>query len=214
VASLHELASTIEKEARMAEIVAFISLTLDGVMQAPGTPDEDTRGGFEFGGWAAPYADEDSGRMAAQGMANTDALLLGRRTYENLLESWNERGGPFKDMLNNTPKHVASRTLKEPLPWPNSSLLGADASEAVAGLREKPGKDIVVLGSGDLLRTLMRHRLVDRFVLLIHPIVLGKGRRLFDQGGPDVSFHLTDSQTTSTGVVMATYAVAGEVPRS
>ncbi len=189
----------------MAKIVAFISVTLDGVMQAPGRPDEDTRGGFEHGGWATKYADEDSGKFAAEGMATTGALLLGRRTYEDLLTSWNEQGGPFKDMLNNTPKYVASTTLAEPLPWPNSTLLEGDAVEAVARLRDEPGKDIVVLGSGDLLRSLMRRRLVDRFVLLVHPLVLGSGQRLFDDGVPDADLRLEDSKTTSTGVIAATY---------
>ena len=98
----------------MTRIVAFESVTLDGVMQAPGRPDEDTRGGFERGGWAAKYADEESGKLAAEGMANTEALLLGRRTYEDLLESWNKQGGPFKDMLNSSPKYVASRKLETP----------------------------------------------------------------------------------------------------
>jgi dihydrofolate reductase len=193
----------------MARIVAFTSITLDGVMQAPGRPDEDTRGGFKHGGWAVPYADEDSGRLAAEGAASTGAMLLGRRTYEDLLESWNKQGGPFKDMLNNTPKYVASTTLTEPLPWPNSTLLKGDVAEEVARLRDEPGKDILVLGSGELLRGLLRRGLVDQYVLLIHPLVLGSGQRLFDDGGPDVALRLEDSKTTSTGVIVATYSTAG-----
>jgi dihydrofolate reductase len=194
----------------MSRIVAFTSITLDGVMQAPGRPDEDTRGGFEHGGWATRYADEDSGRLAAEGMATTEALLLGRRTYEDLLPSWNEQGGPFKDMLNNTPKFVASKTLSEPLPWPNSTLLKGDTAKEVAKLKERPGKDIVVLGSGELLRGLMREGLVDAYVLLIHPLVLGTGQRLFDDGVPDAGLRLEDSKTTSTGVIVATYSTGAD----
>jgi dihydrofolate reductase len=190
----------------MARLVAFTSVTLDGVMQAPGRPDEDTRGGFEHGGWAAEYADEDSGKLAAEGMANTDALLLGRRTYEDLLESWNKQGGPFKEMLNSSPKYVASTTLEEPLPWPNSTLIKGDVNQEVAKLRERPGKDIVVLGSGALLRGLMRDGLVDAYILLIHPLVLGTGQRLFDADVPDVRLRLQDSKTTATGVIVATYS--------
>jgi dihydrofolate reductase len=190
----------------MARVVAFTSVTLDGVMQAPGRPDEDTRGGFEHGGWAAKYADEESGKLAAEGMANTEALLLGRRTYEDLLESWNKQGGPFKDMLNSSPKYVASTKLKEPLPWPNSTLIKGDVNEEVAKLRKRPGKDIVVLGSGKLLRGLMKDGLVDAYILLIHPLVLGTGQRLFDDGVPDAGLKLQDSKTTSTGVMVATYS--------
>jgi dihydrofolate reductase len=190
----------------MARVVAFTSVTLDGVMQAPGRPDEDTRGGFEHGGWAAKYADEESGKLAAEGMANTEALLLGRRTYEDLLESWNKQGGPFKDMLNSSPKYVASTKLEEPLPWPNSTLIKGDVNKEVAKLRERPGKDIVVLGSGKLLRGLMKDGLVDVYILLIHPLVLGTGQRLFDDGVPDAGLKLQDSKTTSTGVMVATYS--------
>lgn len=190
----------------MARLVAFTSVTLDGVMQAPGRPDEDTRGGFEHGGWATPYADHDSGRIAQESMKTSGSLLMGRRTYEDLLSSWNKQGGPFKDMLNNTPKYVASTTLSEPLPWPNSMLLEGDAADAVARLRSEPGKDIVVLGSGELLRGLMKRGLVDAYVLQIHPLVLGSGQRLFDDGVPDVGLHLDNSQGTSTGVIVATYS--------
>jgi dihydrofolate reductase len=192
----------------MSDVVVFMSLTLDGIMQAPGRADEDRRGGFEHGGWATPYADEATGRMAAEGMADTGALVLGRRTYEDILPFWNKTGGPFKDMLNNTPKYVASKTLHEPLAWPNSELLDGDAVEAVSGLREQPGKDLVILGSGDLVRSLMRHDLVDRYVLLIHPLVLGHGQRLFADGVPMAALRLDGSKTTTMGVTMATYRTA------
>ena len=192
------------------DIVVFESVALDGVMQAPGRPDEDTRGGFAHGDWAAPYADELVGRQASEGMATTGGILLGRRTYEDFYGFWpKQTDNPFTEALNNTQKYVASRTLKEPLPWANSTLLQGDVGEAVARLRERPEEDLVVLGSGELVRTLMEHDLVDRYVLLIHPLVLGSGRRLFPDGGPPVTLHLVDSVTTTTGVVIATYETAG-----
>ena len=189
----------------MSKIIVFNSVTLDGVMQAPGRPDEDRRGGFTHGGWGVPYADEESGKLAAEGMRSTGAMLLGRRTYEDLLPHWNKAGGPFKDMLNSMPKYVASTTLKEPLPWPNSSLLDGELTKAVAALRKKDGKDIVILGSGDIVRKLLAKQLVDEFILLIHPLILGNGQRLFDDGGPGAVFELTDTRTTTTGVIAATY---------
>ena len=189
----------------MSKIVVFNNVTLEGVMQAPGRPDEDTRDGFDHGGWATPYADEVSGRLAGEGMANTGAMLLGRRTYEDLLPHWNGAGGPFKDMLNNTPKYIASTTLREPLPWPNSTLLDGDVPAAVAKLKEQQDKDIVILGSGKLIRSLMDHELVDQYTLLIHPLVLGSGHRLFADGGPGASFELVDAKPTTTGVIVATY---------
>jgi dihydrofolate reductase len=188
----------------MSKIVVFTSLTLDGVMQAPGRPDEDRRGEFRHGGWATPYADEVSGRLAGEGMATTGSLLLGRRTYEDILAHWNSAGGPFKDMLNDTPKHVVSTTLSEPLPWPNSTLIQGHVAEACANLR-KARKDVLVLGSRELVQTLLEHDLVDRFILLIHPLVLGSGRRLFNDGGPMAKFELVDAKTSTTGIIIATY---------
>ena len=134
----------------MSKVVLFTSLTLDGVMQAPGRPDEDRRGGFEHGGWATPYADSVMGSVAGESMATSGALLLGRRTYEDFFSVWPNRPkpNPFTDVLNNAQKYVASRTLKEPLPWSNSTLLEGDAATAVARLRDQPGKDLVILGSG------------------------------------------------------------------
>jgi dihydrofolate reductase len=189
----------------MSKVIVFNSVTLDGVMQAPGRPDEDRRGGFKHGGWSVPYADEETGKLAAEGMQTTGAMLLGRRTYEDLLSHWNKAGGPFKDMLNEMPKHVVSRTLKEPLPWPNSSLLDGELTKAVATLRKQDAKDIVILGSGEVVRTLLAKQLVDELILLIHPLVLGDGQRLFDDGGPGVLFELADTRTTTTGVIAATY---------
>jgi dihydrofolate reductase len=193
----------------MSKIVVFELVSLDGVMQAPGRPGEDGRGGFEHGGWAAPYADPVMGKAAGESMATTGALLFGRRTYEDFYTVWPKRtDNPFTEVLNNTQKYVASTTLMEPLPWINSTLLKGDAALAVAKLREKPGKDIVVLGSGDLVKSLMRHNLVDEYVLQIHPLLLGSGRHLFSDGGLLAALQLVDSKTTTTGVVMATYRPA------
>jgi len=194
----------------MSKIVAFTSLTLDGVMQAPGRPDEDRRGGFEHGGWAIPYADSVMGTVSAESGASSGALLFGRRTYEDFYAVWPNRtdGNPFTAVLNNTQKYVASTMLKEPLPWVNSTLLKGDAAEAVARLKAQPGKDLVVLGSGVLLRSLMQHKLVDEFILLIHPLVLGSGRRLFSDGGQCAALRLIEAKTTTTGVVIATYQPA------
>jgi dihydrofolate reductase len=190
-------------------IVVFVSVTLDGVMQAPGRPDEDTRGGFAHGGWAAPYGDELMGRQASEGMATTGGILLGRRTYEDFYGFWPKKpDNPFTEALNNLQKYVVSRTLKEPLPWANSTLLRGDPAEAVAGLKEQPGKDVVVLGSGELVRTLMEHDLVDQYVLLIHPLMLGSGQRLFPEGTPPTPLRLTDSTTNTKGVIIATYETA------
>jgi len=154
------------------------SLTLDGVMQAPGAPDEDRRGGFEHGGWAQPYMDEVMGSEMAKGMGRTE-LLFGRRTYDQFYSFWPTapQPNPFTEVLNTTQKYVVSSTLTEPLPWVNSTLLRGDAEVAVARLKEQPGKDLVILGSGELVRFLGRHGLIDEYTLLIHPLVLGSGHR-------------------------------------
>ena len=193
----------------MSKIVVFELVSLDGVMQAPGRPGEDDRGGFKHGGWAARYADPVMGKAAAESMANTGALLFGRRTYEDFYSVWPKRtdGNPFTEVLNSTQKYVASTTLTEPLSWMNSTLLMGDAADAVAELRKKAGKDIVVLGSGELVRSLMRRNLVDVYVLQIHPLVLGTGQRLFGDGDLD-ALQLMDTKTTTTGVVIATYRPA------
>ena len=190
----------------MSKIVLFENVSLDGVMQAPGRPDEDRRGGFEHGGWAMPYADAVQGEVASASMAKTGGLLLGRRTYEDLLAYWNTTDSPFKDALNNTPKYVVSTTLTEPLPWPNSTLLAGDGLEAVSRLRAQPGNDLVVLGSGELAQSLMRGGLVDEYLLLINPLVLGTGRRLFTDGAALTQLRLVETKVTTTGVIMATYA--------
>ncbi len=191
----------------MSKVVLFISLTADGVMQAPGRPDEDRRGGFAHGGWATPYADSILGSVAGGSMGTSGALLLGRRTYEDFYSEWPNRPkpNPFTDLLNNIQKYVASTTLKQPLPWSNSTLLSGDAATAVARLRDQPGKDLVILGSGELAQSLMRRNLIDTFVLLVHPLVLGTGRRLFREDGPNIKLRQVETKTTTTGVVITTY---------
>lgn len=197
----------------MSKIVVTNSLTLDGVMQAPGRADEDQRDGFPYGGWAAPYSDPSMVAVMAEGSANTGAMLFGRRTYEDFAAVWPNapEDNPFAAVLNNRQKYVASTTLREPLAWRNSTLLTGDAADAVARLREQPGKDIVILGSGDLIQSLMRRNLIDAYVLLIHPLILGTGHRLFPQGVPLTRLQLVGTRTTSTGVIIATYE-PGESP--
>lgn len=193
----------------MRKVVVNLILTLDGVMQAPARPDEDRRGGFAYGGWALSYFDPVMGSAAAEGIARAPALLLGRRTYQDFYAVWPKRtDNPFTEVLNKAQKYVASTTLDEPLPWSNSTLLKGDAAGAVARLKEQPGKDLVVLGSGVLVQSLMRRNLIDEYVLSIHPLVLGSGRRLFPEGNPFTALRLIGSKTTTTGVVIATYRLA------
>jgi len=190
----------------MSKVIVFTNLTLDGVMQAPGRPDEDRRGGFEYGGWAAPYA---AMTQAGDSIGTIGALLLGRRTYEDFYAVWpKQKESPFSAMLDNMQKYVASTTLSEPLPWINSTLLKGDATETVARLKQESGTDLVIMGSGELVQSLMRASLVDTYVLLIHPLVLGSGRRLFPDGGVAATLRLVDVKTTPTGVVVATYQSA------
>jgi dihydrofolate reductase len=195
----------------VSKLIVTNHLTLDGVMQAPAGPDEDTRGGFERGGWAAPYGDKVLMDFMTRGMsAGRGTLLFGRRTYEHMFSFWPKQtdGNPFTDKLNRSQKYVASRTLDEPLPWENSTLLKGDVAQEVAELKEQTSSDIVVLGSGDLLQTLMQHDLVDRYVLTINPIVLGSGRRLFNDGGRYAELRLVETKPTTTGVIIAVYEPA------
>jgi dihydrofolate reductase len=189
----------------MRKLVVIESISLDGVMQAPGRPDEDVRGGFEHGGWALPYSDDVMGNEMAKGFGRTE-LLLGRRTYEDLYSFWpKQEANPFTEVLNNTQKYVASNSLKEPLPWMNSTLLAGDAVEAVAELKDHLGVDIGIIGSGSLVQALMAENLIDEYTLLIHPLVLGSGLRLFAEGVPPAKLRLANSVTTTTGVMIATY---------
>ena len=187
----------------MRRIVVCTNLSLDGVMQAPGRPDEDTRGGFRHGGWATPYA---AMQHIGATMGTSGGLLLGRRTYEDFYAVWPKRKeSPFSAVLDAMPKFVASRTLREPLQWVNSTLLRGDAATAVAKLKNGDGAHLVVMGSGELVRALLAAKLIDEFVLLIHPLVLGAGRRLFADDGPGAALQLVGSTTTDKGVVIATY---------
>src|SRR4051794_9021349 len=193
----------------MRKIVVVENVSLDGVMQAPGRADEDPRGGFQHGGWSGPYNDAVKGQAMAGGMSEAGPLLFGRRTYEDFFKVWPKRkDNPFSPVLDAAEKFVVSRTIKTPLPWQNSTLLDGDAVETVARVKAQPGKNIVVLGSGELVRSLMPHGLIDEYVLLIHPLMLGSGRRLFPEEGSYARRCVTHSVTTTTGVVIAAYAPA------
>jgi dihydrofolate reductase len=189
---------------RKLTVSEFVSL--DGVMQGPGGADEDTEGGFRHGGWQMPYFDDVAGERIGASMAQTGGFLFGRKTYEIFASYWPTQSDddPFAKILNGLPKYVASTTLGEPLAWQNSTLLQGDVAEAVIELKEGEGGNIVVLGSGGLTQTLYENDLVDEYTLMIHPIVLGSGKRLFREV-PRKPLKLADSVTTSTGVVMATY---------
>ena len=189
----------------MGNVTVFMHLTLDGVMQAPGRPDEDTRGGFDHGGWGTADNDEVMGRVLGEHMTG-GPLLLGRRTYEDFYGFWpKQTDSPFREALDSVEKLVASTTLSEPLPWNNSTLLEGVLPDAVARLKERADRDIVVLGSGELIRSLIPHGLIDGYVLMIHPLVLGTGRRLFGEGSALGALRLLDSVTTTKGVLIATY---------
>jgi dihydrofolate reductase len=196
----------------VGRIVVMNHVTLDGVMQGPGRPDEDTRGGFTHSGWAQRSAlpGDAAGKAMGERMAAGGGLagwLFGRRTYEDVLASWNTRGGPFKDALNDTPKYVASSTLEDPLPWPSSTLLRGDVVDAVRALKAQSEGVLGIMGSGQLIASLMAANLIDEYLLMIHPLVLGTGRRLFPEG-VEVPLRLADSNITSAGVVIATYEPA------
>ncbi|SEF16991.1 dihydrofolate reductase family protein [Jiangella alba] len=191
----------------MGRIIVIENVSLDGVMQAPAAPQEDTRGGFAHGGWGAPYADEVAMREMSEGMAQGEQggpLLFGRVTYQQFEGFWPKQtdGNPFTPVLNAATKYVVSSTLSEPLTWENSVLVRGGE---LAAVKEREPRDIGVLGSGELVQTLLRLDLVDRFVLSIHPLVLGDGARLFRDGAQLAAFDLVKSVPTTTGVIIATY---------
>jgi dihydrofolate reductase len=192
----------------MGKVIVMNGLTLDGVMQSPGRPDEDPRGGFDHGGWGVPYGDETMvaalGERLAELTSGSHAWLFGRRTYEELLSYWNTQGGPFKDPLNNTQKYVASGNPETRLEWPNSTLLHGDVPAAVADLKRRSETTLVIMGSGALIGSLMTAALIDEYLLTIAPLVLGTGRRMFPEG-VHTSLQLTDRTTTSKGVIVAAY---------
>jgi len=191
----------------MATLTVFESVTLDGVMQAPGRADEDTRGGFTHGGWALPYQDEVAMRFAGEGLSTGGGMLFGHRTYDDVLGFWTATPdpNPFTDVLVRSPKYVASHNHRTELAYPNSTLLAGDAADTVAGLKQDLDGAITVLGSGELARSLFAVGLVDELVLLVHPLVLGSGTTLF--GPAHVELGLRRSLSTTTGVVIAQYAV-------
>ena len=186
-------------------IVVINGVTLDGVMQGPGRADEDTRNGFTHGGWAEPYSDDIMMRAWGERLAASSGFLLGRRTYQDVLGYWNTQDSPFRDPLNNAPKYVASNTLTELLPWPNSTLLSGDIPTAVAKLKQTAGDDLHIMGSGALIRSLSPLGLIDEYMLSIHPLVLGTGHRLFADGFAPTRFDLVEATPTTTGVIIATY---------
>lgn len=191
----------------MRKLMVLEMVTLDGVMQAPGGREEDRRGGFAHGGWSAPYNDPVKMQVMGEGMSRGADLLFGRWTYEKMYNVWHGRtDNPFTPVFERSQKYVASRTLRGPLPWQNSTLLEGDAADAVARLKQEPGLDLLVMGSGVLADSLLRRGLVDELQLLIHPLVLGSGRRLLHDGLPREALRLVTAVPTTTGVVIATYA--------
>jgi dihydrofolate reductase len=191
-------------------LVVNTFVTLDGVMQAPGGPEEDTEGGFAHGGWSVGYWDEAMGEKMAELMGRPYDLLLGRKTYEIFAAHWPKVEAPEDGGLNAARKYVASRTL-DAVEWTNSTLLEGDVAEAVAALKAEDGPEIQVHGSGDLLQTLFGHGLVDRLQVLIFPVVLGGGKRLFAGGAAPAGLKLVDSSVFGSGVVLATYERDGDV---
>jgi dihydrofolate reductase len=197
----------------MRKIVVDEWMSLDGVVQAPGTPEEDTTGGFQHGGWHLRYFDELAQNWVVEYMTGAGGFLLGRRTYESLAAYWPtapEEEQVVAEPLNTKPKYVASRTLGEPLEWNNSSLVQGDVVEAVGALKQENGGDLHVIGSAQLVITLIEYDLVDEFRLMIDPVLLGGGKRLFPDDGALRSLRMVQSQVTTTGAIIATYARAGE----
>ncbi len=196
----------------MRKVVVTEWMTLDGVVQAPSYADEDVDGGFVHGGWHAPYFDEISQKWVIDNLARAGAFLFGRRTYEIFAAHWPnaaEAEQVLAEPLNSRPKYVASTTLAEPLAWQNATLLHGDIPEAVAALKREDGGDLYVIGSPELVQTLIDHDLVDEFRLMIDPLVLGDGKRLFRNDAPCRALHLVDNQVTTTGAILATYTRLG-----
>jgi dihydrofolate reductase len=199
------------KGATMRKVVVVEWMTLDGVVQAPGDPDEDRDGGFEHGGWHLPYFDDTSREWVVQGYAEAGGFLFGRRTYQNLAAYWpnaSEEEQVIAEPLNTKPKYVASRTLAEPLEWQDAMLLRGDLAQAVRTLKQEEGRDLHVIGSPEFAQTLIEHDLVDQYRLMIDPLIAGGGKRLFRNGGALKRLRLVESQATSTGAILATYAAA------
>jgi dihydrofolate reductase len=194
----------------MRKLVVNTFLTLDGIMQAPGGPEEDPTGGFTLGGWSVNHWDESMGEVMARSMSRPFELLLGRKTYEIFAAYWPFSEEPGADVLNAARKYVATTTL-ESADWNNTTVLTDDVVSQIAALKERDGPEIQVHGSSDLIQTLLANDLVDEFRLMIFPVVVGGGKRLFGEGAIPSTFTVRDASTSSTGVVMATYERAGDV---
>jgi dihydrofolate reductase len=194
----------------MGELVVNMFTSLDGVLQGPGAPDEDREEGFEYGGWQAPYLDEESGKVITDHIAGLEALLLGRKTYEIFAAYWPQQPAenPIAARLNGAPKYVASRTL-DTVGWTNSKLIEGDVAEAVARVKGEFGR-VDVIGSGNLVQTLLRNDLVDRLNLWVYPVLLGSGKRLFAEGTVPTALRLVESAAFSKGAVLLTYERAGK----
>jgi dihydrofolate reductase len=196
----------------MRKLMVTTFVSLDGVMQAPGGSDEDRDGGFEHGGWAVPHFDQQMIQLMTALTSRADAVLIGRKTYDIFAATWPLAGAddPIGAKMNSMPKYVASRTL-ETVSWQNSTLLTGDVTEAVRKLKQGDGGEIQVHGSGQLIQTLVEHDLVDEFHLLVFPVLIGSGKRLFAEGTIPSGLKLVDTTTSSTGVLASTYARDGKV---
>jgi len=195
----------------MRKLIVSEFVTLDGVMQAPGGADEDRTGGFEYGGWQMSYHDDIFGEIVVEGIAGASGFLLGRRTWEIFAGYWPTAPAEEQavaEPLNNLPKYVASRTLREPLEWNNSTLISGDLAEGVRALKQESGKHLLVIGSGNLVQTLIASDLVDEYRLMIHPLVLGSGARLFREGVTRRPLALIETKVSTTGVLIANYRPA------
>lgn len=196
----------------MAKLTLTTFVSLDGVMQAPGGPEEDTTGGFGYGGWTVPFADDDMGAFVNEVFDRSGAYLLGRRTYDIFSSYWprvTDPEDPIASRLNALPKHVVSTTLKDP-EWENTTVIPGDVPAEVARLKESTEEgELQIHGSGTLARSLMAHDLIDEINLLVHPVYLGSGRRLFPDGGQPTAFELTDTRITGSGIAIHTYRPTG-----
>jgi dihydrofolate reductase len=195
----------------MRKLVVNTFVSVDGVMQAPGGPEEDPSGGFVHGGWSVPFWDDQMMQAMTEFMGKPFDMVLGRKTYEIFAAHWPYSEEPGAAEINNATKYVASGTLDR-VDWQNSALIEGDVGEAVARLKEEDGPELQVHGSSDLIQTLQRHGLIDEFRVWIFPVVLGTGKRLFAEGASPGALKLVDTKVSSTGVVMATYVPGGEVP--
>lgn len=195
----------------MRKIIAATFVSLDGVMQAPGGPDEDTASGFKLGGWTVPHWDDMMGGVMAEVFARPYALLLGRKTYDIFAGYWpNHLDDPIGKAFHAATKYVATHS-PDTLSWQNSQSLGSDVVATLRKIKQEDGPDLLIQGSSDLIQTLLKADLIDEFTLLIFPVVLGPGKRLFGKGAMPAAFKLTKSQTSPTGVIMAKFERAGEV---